>query len=90
MSHDGFRTFCESQTLRDAIMAGNLERLARRLPGSIVVGLTGIFHAWRPALPAHLARLGAGRVLVILPEEGIPKSLANLREQADYVWRMRD
>jgi uncharacterized iron-regulated protein len=90
MSHAGFRTFCESQTLRDGIMAGNLERLARRSPGSIVVGLTGIFHAWRPALPAHLARLGAGRVLVILPEEGSPKALADLRGKADYVWRLHD
>jgi uncharacterized iron-regulated protein len=90
MSHAGFRTFCESQTLRDAIMAENLERLARTSPGSIVVGLTGIFHAWRPALPAHLARLGVGRILVILPEAGTPKSLADLREHADYVWRMSD
>ncbi len=90
MSHAGFRTFCESQTLRDAIMAGNLERLSRKFPGSIVVGLTGIFHAWRPAVPAHLARLGAGRVLVILPEEGTPKAFADLRGQADYIWRMRD
>jgi len=90
VNHAGFRKFCESQTLRDAIMAGNLERLARRFPGSIVVGLTGIFHAWRPAVPAHLTRLGAGRVLVILPEEGTPESLAGLREQADFVWQMRD
>jgi uncharacterized iron-regulated protein len=90
MSHAGFRTFCESQTLRDAIMAGNLERQARRAPGSIVVGLVGVFHAWRPAVPAHLANLGAGRVLVILPEEGTSGSLANLRGQADYVWRMHE
>lgn len=90
MSQTGFRTFCEAQTLRDAIMAGNLERLSRRSPGSIVVGLTGIFHAWRPAVPAQLARLGAGRVVVILPEEGTPETLADLRGQADYIWRMRD
>jgi uncharacterized iron-regulated protein len=90
MDHAGFRTFCESQTLRDAIMAGNLERLARRSPGSIVVGLTGIFHAWRPAVPAHLARLGAGQVLVILPEKGTPEGFAELRGQADYIWRMHD
>lgn len=83
----GFRTFCEAQTLRDAIMAGNLERLARRHRGSVVVGLTGIFHAWRPAVPAHF---DAGRVLVILPEEGAPAALAELRGQADYLWRMRD
>ena len=90
MSHARFRTFCESQTLRDAIMAGNLERLARRFPRSIVVGLTGIFHAWRPAVPAHLAKLGAGRVLVILPEDGTSGALADLRGQADFIWRMRD
>jgi uncharacterized iron-regulated protein len=90
MSHAGFRMFCESQTLRDAIMAGNLDRLARRSPGSIVVGLTGIFHAWRPAVPAHLANLGAGKVLVIMPEEGTPEALADLRGEADYVWRMHD
>jgi uncharacterized iron-regulated protein len=90
MSQAGFRTFCESQTLRDAIMAANLERLASRFPGSIVVGLTGIFHAWRPAVPAHIADIGAGRVLVILPEEGTPEAFADLRGQADYVWRMHD
>ena len=90
MSQTRFRTFCEAQSLRDAIMAGNLDRLARRSPGSIVVGLTGIFHAWRPAVPAQLAQLGAGPVLVILPEEGTPEAFADLRGQADYLWRMRD
>lgn len=90
MTPAGFRTFCEAQTLRDAIMAANLERLARESPGSIVVGLTGIFHAWRPAVPTHLSNLGAGPVLVLLPEEGTPKALADLRGQADYVWRLHD
>lgn len=88
MRQTGFRAFCEAQTLRDALMARNLERLASRSPGSIVVGLTGVFHAWQPAVPAQLAQLGAGRVVVLLPEEGTYGSLANLRGQADYVWRM--
>jgi uncharacterized iron-regulated protein len=89
MNQANFRSFCEAQTLRDEIMAGNLEKLARESPDSIVVGLTGLFHAWRPAVPAHLADFGAGRVLVILPEEGTPETFADLRGQADYVWRMR-
>jgi uncharacterized iron-regulated protein len=90
MGSAGFGWFCEAQTLRDAILAGNLERLARRSPGRIVVGLTGIFHAWRPAVPAQLSRLGAGRVLVILPEEGTPDEFADVRGEADYIWRISD
>jgi uncharacterized iron-regulated protein len=85
-----FRSFCEAQTLRDAIMARNLLRLARRSKGSLVVGLTGVFHAWRPAVPAHLGQLGAGRVLVLLPEKGAPDALTDLRGQADYLWRLSD
>lgn len=90
MSQAGFSRFCESQTLRDSIMAGNLARVALKSPESIVVGLTGIFHAWRPAVPAHLAGLGVGRVLVILPEKGTPEALADLWGQTDYIWTMHD
>jgi len=89
--HNGrFRAFCEAQTLRDAIMARNLDALGRANPGRVVVGMAGLYHAWKPAVPARLAQLGAGRVLVILPEEGPPRAVDELRAEVDYLWQWRD
>lgn len=91
MMHEGlFRTFCEAQSLRDAIMARNLDRLARDRPGRVVVGLLGNYHAWKPAVPAQLSRVGARDVLVILPDAGPPRTAADLAREADYLWRWRD
>ena len=90
-AHNGrFRAFCEAQTLRDAIMARNLDALGRENPGRLVVGMTGLYHAWKPAVPARLAQLGTGRTVVILPEEGPPRTVDELRSEVDYLWQWRD
>jgi uncharacterized iron-regulated protein len=90
-AHNGrFGAFCEAQTLRDSIMARNLDALGRENPGRLVVGMAGLYHAWKPAVPAHLAQLGADRVVVILPEEGPPRVVAELRSEVDYLWQWRD
>lgn len=85
-----FHAFCEAQSLRDAIMARNLERLAREHPGRVVVGLAGIYHAWKPAVPARLAQLGGGPVVVLLPEDEAPPAAADPASEADYLWQWRD
>jgi uncharacterized iron-regulated protein len=90
-THNGrFRAFCEAQTLRDTIMANNLDALGRKKTGRLVVGMAGLYHAWKPAVPTRLAQLGARRVVVILPEEGPPGTVEELRSEADYLWQWRD
>jgi len=89
--HNGmFRTFCEAQSLRDAIMARNLDKLGRDYRGRLVVGLVGLYHAWKPAVPARLAQLGSAPVVAILPEEGPPNVVEALRSEVDYLWQWRD
>jgi uncharacterized iron-regulated protein len=90
MHNGGFGAFCEAQSLRDAIMARNLDRLRRDFPGRLVVGLAGLFHAWKPAVPARLAAIGAGSVLVVLPDEGPPLAGEDLALEVDYLWQWRD
>lgn len=85
-----FSSFCEAQTLRDAIMAGNLARLAADNPGRLVVALVGLYHAWKPAVPAQLGMLGEGPVLVLLPEDGPAHGAEELAPEVDYLWRWRD
>jgi uncharacterized iron-regulated protein len=90
-SHNGrFNTFCEAQSLRDAIMARHLDELGRAYPGRLIVGLTGRYHAWKPAVPARLAQLGAAPVVVILPEEGSPRTLESFTAEVDYLFQWRD
>jgi len=89
--HNGrFRAYCEAQSLRDAIMARHLVKLERDNPGRVVVGMVGLYHAWKPAVPARLAQLGAGSVVVILPEEGPPSAVEAFRSEVDYLWQWRD
>lgn len=90
MHENLFRTFCEAQTLRDAIMARHLERFASDYPGHLVVVLAGLYHAWKPAVPAQLALLTAGPALVLLPEDGPAQTPAELAPEIDYLWRWRD
>jgi uncharacterized iron-regulated protein len=85
-----FGTFCEAQSLRDAVLAAELTRLAAAQPDHLVVGLVGLFHAWKPAVPARLARRPGGRVAVILPEEALLQPIEGLAREADYFWRWRD
>jgi hypothetical protein len=90
MHENVFRNFCDAQSLRDAVLARELAGIAAAHPGHIVAGLTGLYHAWKPAVPARLGELGVGRVVVILPEEGPARTIADLAPEADYLWRWRD
>ena len=85
-----FVNFCEAQSLRDAVLARELGALAAAHPGHVVAGLIGLYHAWKPAVPARLGELGLGPVVVILPEELLPRTAADLAPEADYLWRWRD
>ena len=85
-----FRNFCEAQSLRDSILARELAGIATAHPGYTVAGLVGLYHAWRPAVPARLEELGAGSVVVILPEEAPARTAADLAPEADFLWRWRD
>lgn len=90
MHENLFRTFCEAQSLRDAILARHLERIAAENPGRLVVGLVGLYHAWKPAVPAQLRLLKAGPTLVLLPEEGPVQTAEELAPDVDYLWRRLD
>lgn len=82
------RRFCEAQMLRDAVMARQLEAAAREKPHRMVVGIMGRFHAWKPGVPAQLARLTGEAVTVILPATGDGAADREaLAGQADYLWR---
>jgi uncharacterized iron-regulated protein len=85
-----FENFCEAQSLRDAIMARELAGVAKKRPEHIVIGLTGLYHAWKPAVPARLEQLGLGPVVVILPAEGPSLTMEDLAPEADYLWTWRD
>jgi uncharacterized iron-regulated protein len=64
-----FTYFCEAQTVRNSGMAINMVRYLRKHPGRRIVGLTGIWHAVKYAIPDQLERLGAKfSYTVILPE----------------------
>jgi uncharacterized iron-regulated protein len=64
-----FIHFCEAQTLRNSGMAMNIARYLKKHPGTKVVGLTGVWHAIRNAIPEQLGRSG-GRIVssVIVPD----------------------
>jgi uncharacterized iron-regulated protein len=89
-SHRGagqmFTNFCEAQTLRNSGMALNIARYHGRHPDTKIVGLTGIWHAVRNAIPEQLDRSGSKLgCLVLLPE--IPEAPAGTFEadSADYL-----
>jgi uncharacterized iron-regulated protein len=67
-----FTHFCEAQTLRNSGMALNIIRYLKKHPGSKVVGLTGIWHAVRNAIPDQVARNGSSIsstvILPVIPE----------------------
>lgn len=81
-----FTYFCEAQTLRNSGMALNIARYVKKHPGTKVVGLTGVWHAIKYAIPEQLERNGSKiACTVILPD--IPElSLSETAAaQADYM-----
>lgn len=69
MNQQYFTFFCEAQTLRNSGMALNITRYLKSHPGRKVVGLTGIWHAIKNAIPEQLERNGGkGACTVIIPE----------------------
>lgn len=81
-----FTYFCEAQTLRNSGMALNIARYLEKHPDRKLVGLTGIWHAVKNAIPEQLGRNGSNLAcLVILPE--IPEAPAGIfsADTADYL-----
>jgi uncharacterized iron-regulated protein len=85
MNGNVFIHFCEAQTLRNSGMALNIIRYLKKHPGTKVVGLTGIWHAVRNAIPDQVTRNGSSIAsTVILPQ--IPElSNAFDASDADYL-----
>lgn len=64
-----FSNFCEAQTVRNSGMAIHLARFLKSHPKRKIVGLTGILHAVKYAIPDQLERYGGKpSYTVILPE----------------------
>lgn len=63
-----FEHFCEAQLLWDSVMARNLHQYLAKHPERTVVVLAGDGHAWKPAIPAQLAKLGVSGWRVVLPD----------------------
>lgn len=81
-----FSFFCEAQTLRNSGMALNISRYLKKHPGTKFVGLTGIWHAIKNAIPEQLERNGSKvSYVVILPD--IPELQAGnvAAGEADYL-----
>ena len=86
--HDGrlFKNFCEAQTVRNSGMAINMVRYIRNHPGRKVVGLTGVWHAVKYAIPDQLERYGSKlSYTVILPETPELSSNNCSTSEADYL-----
>ena len=84
-----FAYFCEAQTLRNSGMAMNIARYVKQHPDRKIVGLAGIWHAVRNAVPEQLERSGSKLAsTVILPE--IPELTAGnaTTGEADYMFGM--
>jgi uncharacterized iron-regulated protein len=81
-----FDYFCEAQTLRNSGMALNIARYTKKHPGTKIVGLAGVWHAVKNAIPEQLQRNGSKQTCtVILPE--LPElNLRNTtKDVADYL-----
>jgi uncharacterized iron-regulated protein len=81
-----FNYFCEAQTVRNSGMAINMARYVVKHPGRKVVGLTGIWHAVKYAIPDQLQRNGSRlSYTVILPETPELSSNNSSSSEADYL-----
>jgi uncharacterized iron-regulated protein len=81
-----FTYFCEAQTLRNSGMAMNIARYVKKHPGRKIVGLMGIWHAVRNAVPEQLERNGSKlESTVILPELPELKAANATAGEVDYL-----
>ena len=62
-----FENFCEAQMVWDQTMASVVSGYLDRNAASRVVVLTGILHAWKPAIPFQLKNFGMHSASVIAP-----------------------
>jgi len=82
-----FSYFCEAQTVRNSGMAINMARYLRAHPGLKMVGLTGVWHAVKYAIPDQLERYGSKHsYTVILPETPELGSANSGTGAADYLF----
>ena len=80
-----FTYFCEAQTVRNSGMALNLASYLSKHPDTKIVGLTGIWHAVKYAIPNHLGELGKLSYTVILPETPELNSGNATSSEVDYL-----
>lgn len=81
-----FNNFCEAQTVRNSGMAINMVRYLKKHPGRKIVGLTGIWHAVKYAIPDQLERFGGKlNYTVILPETPELNGSNSGTSEADYL-----
>jgi uncharacterized iron-regulated protein len=82
-----FQHFCEAQLVWDTAMARRIADFAERNPGSVMVVLAGVFHAWRHGIPEQLSRISGVPFRVILPsaDKGVLRYDIMVKD-ADYVW----
>lgn len=81
-----FTYFCEAQTLRNSGMAVNVSHYLKKNPGKKIVGLMGIWHAAKNAIPEQLERRGSKLTsTIVMPE--IPELKAGniTSDVADYL-----
>jgi uncharacterized iron-regulated protein len=67
-------------------MAGNIKTYLDGHPQSTVVVLAGSGHAWKPAIPNQLQKLGEGSWRVVLPQvPGRTEPLSVTGSDGDYL-----
>lgn len=63
-----FTHFCEAQMVWDGVMAQSLEDYLATYPGTTIVVLTGVGHAWKYGIPAKVREKSSVSLRVVLPE----------------------
>jgi uncharacterized iron-regulated protein len=61
-----FEQFCEAQLVWDAAMAVHALAYMEGQPGSTVIILCGMIHAWKPAIPAQVEKQSPGTPQVVI------------------------
>jgi len=63
-----FTHFCEAQMVWDGVMAQSLEDYLATHPGTTIVVLTGVGHAWKYGIPEKVREKSSVSLRVVLPE----------------------